>query len=144
MLFFSTRDNLALFLSGKGKDRKGRTLDDILRKDDIWWDRTHDFIQWVFPNKERSRYNLLAPVYSASDALEYPDMEKSFERFCRFLNNTDWKHKGNHNLLRITRVIKSLRLFGRDDLADLLLIYVMDETKDIKGLEKSRVYWLHA
>ena len=144
MLFFATKDNLAAFLAGRGKDSRGRTLEDVWEKDDGWWDRTHDFIQWIFPTAERSRYNLFAPVCSASDALDYPNIEKSYNRFCTFLNNIDWRHKGNHNILRITRVIKSLRIFGRNDLADQLLEKVMDETKDIKGLEKSKSYWLGA
>ena len=69
MMFFPTKETLASFLAGTGKDRKGRTLEDILKQDDKWWERTHDFIQWVFPNADRSRYNLLAPVCSAEDAL---------------------------------------------------------------------------
>lgn len=142
MLF--TKEKLAKFLAGEGKDFRGRLLEDILKKDDRWWDRTHDFIQWVFPNSERSRYNSLAPVCSASDELKYPYIEESFDRFYTFLRNTDWKHKGNHNLLRITRVIKCMRIFNREDLAEQLLQYVLNETEKIRGLEKSKNYWMRS
>ena len=34
---------LELFLCGKGKDDKGRYIEDILRQDNEWFESTHDY-----------------------------------------------------------------------------------------------------
>lgn len=45
------------FYRGTGTDIKGRTLDEILSWDDKALEDTHDFIQWLFPNRTSSKYN---------------------------------------------------------------------------------------
>src|SRR5690606_20976501 len=53
---------LIAFYRGAGRDHRGRTLDEILRHDDDWLERTHDFVQWLFPLREPSGANPFAPL----------------------------------------------------------------------------------
>lgn len=48
------------FYQSEGKGGAGRALDSVLVYDDAWLERTHDYIQWLFP--------LLTPSASAPDA----------------------------------------------------------------------------
>ena len=45
---------IVMFLEGEGTDAHGRTVFEIVAMDDIALDRTHDFIQWLFPLPEPS------------------------------------------------------------------------------------------
>jgi hypothetical protein len=48
------------------------------------------------------------------------NVERSLVRFMQFLNefgNENWCNNNDHNLLRISRIIRSLRLFGHENLA---------------------------
>ena len=55
-------NQLLAFYLGTGTDHRGRTLAEILRQDDLWFEITHDFIQWLFPLNELSRASLHAPL----------------------------------------------------------------------------------
>ena len=55
-------NQLLAFYHGTGTDHRGRTLAEILRQDDLWFEITHDFIQWLFPLNELSRASLHAPL----------------------------------------------------------------------------------
>jgi len=94
---------------------------------DIWdWSNDqleieHDFIQWIFPLNEASSYNPDAPVLSIEDIKEFrnsPELQfrvmVSVHTFMRFLYRTvnPWCTEKDHNHLRITRMLKSLRLLG--------------------------------
>lgn len=124
-----------------GTDSKGRSLQDMLSWNDAMFEAVHDFIQWVFPLYEKSLHSINTPILSqediallkASKAAQY-NMLLSLERFEKFLGiskNEDakrvnqWARNGDHNLLRITRVIRSLRLFGLEKEADNFYIKVM-------------------
>ena len=108
-----------LFLENKGKDYKGRTLEDIWSFSDKEIERIHDFIQVVFPLDEPSRYNAnryyikdidLIEAIKLSD-LAQKNLQKSSQWFLGFLErNKQWQKRYDHNQLRITRVIKSLHL----------------------------------
>jgi len=128
------------FYSGDGKDSEGRTLDEILAMDDEDMEIEHDYIQWLFPLHEPSRFNADAPVlmpedvqaFRADKLMQYRVL-KSFHRFLNFLGleyhdfQGQWKVKKadnfperrqdvwnttNHNWLRITRCLRSLRALG--------------------------------
>ena len=45
---------IVMFLEGEGTDAHGRTVFEVVAMDDIALDRTHDFIQWLFPLPEPS------------------------------------------------------------------------------------------
>jgi len=52
---------LAFYLT-TGTDHMGRSLDEILEKNDLWLERTHDYIQWLFPLYVQSQFNPQAPL----------------------------------------------------------------------------------
>jgi hypothetical protein len=105
------------FLEG-GFDHRHRTLPEILAKNDGWLESTHDYIQWLFPLDVKSGSSHEAPILTIDDILRINDSEKaqiniakSVERMIDFWSDNDyWITRYNHNHLRITRVIKSLRL----------------------------------
>lgn len=107
------------------------TLDRILAKDDEFWESCHDFIQWVFPTNQPSVFNPIAPILDRHTArwISKRNLLRAFDRFLTFLGVKDpqnpdaigniryarvrqWYQPGNHNLLRITRVLKCLMLCG--------------------------------
>ena len=116
--FFEKPDEkqLELFLCGKGKDNKGRYIEDILAQDNEWWESTHDYIQWIFPTDIKSKYNKSVPVVKVPVRIQATFMPDSYIRFRQFLQETAWKEH-YHNRLRITRVLRSLSLFGYTELS---------------------------
>jgi hypothetical protein len=134
------------FYSGEGRDTEGRTLDAVLGMDDEDMEIEHDYIQWLFPLREHSRFNADAPIltdediaaFNADKVMKYR-LLKAFHRFLNFLGleyHEDEFGKGlwrvkkadnfaarrpevwnrpNHNWLRITRCLTSLRLLGMRD-----------------------------
>ena len=117
---------LDLFLTGDGRDGAGRTHADVLALDDIALEDCHDFIQWLFPLPEASRAVPGSPVL---DRRSVARLQASSEarvrlrtaatRMLLFYERTRaWRRPFDHNHLRITRIIKSLRLLCGDVLAD--------------------------
>lgn len=130
------------FYRGNAADAEGRRLDDILARDDEFFEAAHDFIQWLFPLPEPSRFNRDAPLLTPDDIAAFraePELRArllaSFARTLRFLglvtaadgsvvegpNFPDrepevWANP-NHNWLRVTRILRSLRLLGLEDRA---------------------------
>jgi len=129
-------NQLLAFYYGTGADHRGRTLAEILRQDDLWFELTHDFVQWLFPLDQLSRASLHAPLVDRatvlafhSDDLLRQHLRASVGRMVRFLglsfdgvsvaagaNWTDrrgeWFDLNTHNSLRITRLLKSMVLLG--------------------------------
>lgn len=109
-------------------------LDLILNEwTDSQWETTHNFIQWVFPTSEKSKYNLDAPILDAKTAKYIRDnhdrvIHQSVLRFIKFLKNEDALRFRNHNFLRVTRVIKSLKEMGFEQYAQSFFNYVMSWT----------------
>ena len=122
------------FLEGIGIDHRGRRLDDVLSFDDIKAEQTHDFIQWLFPLDEVSRSVSGAPVLNQTDIQlihtnsdAQANIRRSAAWFLGFLERNDhWRTKYNHNHLRITRVVKSLRLLTDDKEADEFKAAIFD------------------
>ncbi len=128
-------DKLTRFFSG-GTDDQGRTFDEILGWDDVQLEMVHDYIQWIFPLPERSGANPDAPVLDAgsiaairSSAEAQGWLRAAFERMLEFYGfaldgdavvqgpqfaaaSRNWLHAGNHNHLRLTRMLRSLRVLG--------------------------------
>jgi hypothetical protein len=110
------------FLSGDSPDGEGRLLGEILSWPDERLERVHDFIQWMFPLTEPSPVNPEAPVLDAATIFEIREqprlqanVRKAYERMRRFYDGSrDWVTAGNHNHLRITRILKCLCLLGLD------------------------------
>src|SRR5580700_3614644 len=108
------------FLSGAAPDAEGRFLAEIQRWPDQRLEDVHDFIQWMFPLAEPSRFNPDVPVLDDETIAEVrsrPELQDavriSWNRMCQFYKGSDhWLSPGNHNHLRITRILKCLRLLG--------------------------------
>src|SRR4051794_11457935 len=83
------------FYAGAGKDSEGRRLLTILSWDDDALEEVHDFIQWLFPLPEPSRFNADAPLLTPEDIAAFradvqlrANLEKSFTRILTFLGLT--------------------------------------------------------
>ncbi len=114
------------FLKGVGTDHKGRFITDIWKFDDREIEHNHDFIQWLFPLNEPSMSVFGAPVLDKEDIgtilsneVARTNVIKSAEWYSDFLRrNKHWIKSYDHNHLRITRTIKSLRLLVGNNEAD--------------------------
>jgi hypothetical protein len=128
---------LSAFYRGQETDTEGRSLEEIWSWDDDSLEAVHDFIQWLFPLPERSRFNPHAPLLTEDDIASFKkdhvlraNLRKSFARILSFLGLTLAEHDQvvegqnfgtrapdmwsapNHNWLRITRILRSLTLLG--------------------------------
>jgi hypothetical protein len=135
------------FYRGDGTDAQERSLEDILAWDDARLEAIHDYIQWLFPLDEPSRFNRDAPLLTGADRLAFrqpplnANLGRALDRMLAFYGfaidraaisprifrserwherSQEWLHAGNHNLLRLTRMIRSLALVGHADLATAL------------------------
>jgi hypothetical protein len=147
----SAPDPVVDFYSG-GSDDRGRTLDRILGWDDDRLESVHDYIQWVFPTRQPSAVNPYAPLVTdetarafGRDARLRGRLAEALQRMLRFYGlrsmpdgtiDTDpqrfaerarvWLHPGNHNHLRLTRIIDSLAALGLPDEAVALRRCLVD------------------
>ena len=143
-------DMLPAFLEGEGPDARGRTLREIREMDDAWIESTHDFIQWVFPLDKPSRAVPSAPVLNRESISRIrgslgarDNLLQSADWFLGFLmRNQHWLVRKNHNHLRISRAIQSLRLLCGDVHAEAFRDIVFDlagaETQSMVGVIR---YW---
>ena len=139
------------FLEGKAPDHRGRILAMLLQQTDHQAETTHDYIQWLFPLDEPSRSVNGVPILTDLDideirqsSLAQANLAKSARWFLGFLERNDhWITKYNHNHLRITRVIKSLRLLASDKAADEFKNIVFEYLGDDLNLidPKARSFW---
>lgn len=136
-------ERLIRFFDG-GVDDDGRRLEEILRWDDMRLEMVHDYIQWLFPLAEASGANPRAPVLDANaiatirgDAAMQRRLRAAYERMLEFYGfrrdddavvegprfakaAQNWLHPGNHNHLRLSRILRSLRVLGMEDEAAAL------------------------
>ena len=146
--------NVLYFLEGAIPDGLGRTLSMIMAFDDQAIESTHDFIQWIFPLDEPSRSHPGAPVLDLFEIEEIKSSEVALENLMQsadwyfgFLQRHDhWIRQYDHNHLRISRAIKSLRLLVSDEVADRYKAAILDFLGgNISAIsERSRGYWLNA
>lgn len=163
------------FYQGQSPDSSGRMIENIWLWDYQKLEYTHDYIQWLFPLKEKSRFNQNAPVLNDEVIQSFRTNEnlrlrlkKSLEVMlhfyglqCNELGNTDieitksreyqerklnWISKGNHNYLRLTRILTCLRLLGLEKYAQALFqclnqIY-LEESQNIGS--ETYAYWQSA
>ncbi|HEY7236794.1 MAG TPA: opioid growth factor receptor-related protein [Gemmatimonadaceae bacterium] len=122
---------LVQFYEGIATDDRGRRLEDIWRFSDEELEDVHDYIQWLFPLTERSAFNPDAPILDEptiqkfrTDAALRRQLERSYQRMREFYANLQWVTPGNHNYLRLTRILKSLTLLGLGERAAELLVWL--------------------
>ena len=114
------------FLNGTAADIHGRTFDDVMAFSDEQIEHTHNFIQWLFPLPEPSLSVPGSPCISDAEITSIKDsraavanLNMAADWYLNFLaRNQHWIKAYDHNHLRITRVIKSLRLLLGDEAAD--------------------------
>lgn len=117
---------LLAFLTGEGTDAAGRSFAQILAMTDAALEHQHDFIQWLFPLDEPSRAVPGSPVLDPAtvqalraSAVAQARLDEAAARMLRFYRETSaWRRSFDHNHLRITRIIRSLRLLRGDHAAD--------------------------
>ena len=108
------------FYRGLSSDGKGRYLDDYEDRSQDWLEREHDFIQWMFPLPEPSRYNVCAPLLTKEDIEVFKTETHLRDYMLRMLSlmlrfyteSSHWIVERDHNHMRITRIIRSLTLIG--------------------------------
>jgi hypothetical protein len=165
--------DLIEFYLGAGPDHRGRRIADIWEWPDEELERVHDYIQWLFPLREKSGFNLNAPVLDEVAVSEFrrrPDLKqnlrRSLQRMLEFYGLDpsgdeptraedaagrlsvkynerlrEWVTYGNHNHLRITRILKSLSELGLNREANDLFrtleeIYRNEERKEFPGISE--------
>lgn len=132
-------DPIVAFYSG-GRDAAGRTLGEILAWNDDRLEAVHDYIQWLFPTSRPSGVNPFAPLVTegtvrafSADKLLRARLRQALDRMLAFygLMRRDarieidparfpvrarlWLHAGNHNHLRLTRIMDSVSALGLPD-----------------------------
>lgn len=135
---------IVAFYEGSAPDDRGRLRDEILNLSDDELEAIHDFIQWLFPLPERSGANPSAPILDdvAIEAFQTrldvrAALRRALDRMLAFYGFRwsgnrivksvsfperirNWLHAGNHNHLRLTRMLRSLTVLGETDAARAL------------------------
>ena len=144
------------FLTNKEPDFNNRFLQDIWEYSDIEIEHTHDFIQILFPLNEESN-SVSHGIFLDSEEIirniknneaVKNNIIKSSKWFLSFLaRNSHWKSKHDHNYLRVTRIIKSLRLLVSDQEANKFyesFMQLVDENLKSKINSTTLTYWENA
>ncbi len=127
------------FLTNQGPDFKGRALEEIWAYSDNEIESTHDFVQIVFPTNKPSQATFNKLYLDNEKLIENlknnsavtKNLKKSASWYLSFLDRNDaWQTGYDHNQLRITRVIESLRLLVSDEAADEFFKAILILVKD--------------
>ena len=146
---------LVAFYRGDGRDHRGRLLSHIRQYAFVDLERHHDYIQWLFPLPEPSGANADAPLLSKDDMAAFASDDslrkallQSFELMLDFYGlalvatgatvtvvrsqhfhgrTAQWLTPGNHNFLRISRILRSLTMLG-------LGVYATAFLKSLEGI----------
>ncbi len=142
--------NMVAFYRGAAPDAAGRTIAEIWAWDHRRLEMQHDYIQWLFPLPEASRFNPDAPQLTAADAALFrgdADLQArlsvSRDLMLRFyglafdgqtvtraadfpVRAADWLTSLNHNHLRLTRILLSLGYLGQSPVGQALLACLID------------------
>lgn len=137
----ATHDVIVAFYLGEHADTRGRKIEEIWQWDDVRFETVHDYIQWLFPSQTRSQYNPNAPVLTEETIGAFRQstplrlrLRRSLRLVLRFyglrlLESANgmvqvqrspdfptkarhWLTIGNHNHLRLTRIIDSTKTLG--------------------------------
>jgi hypothetical protein len=139
---------LVEFYAGRGRDSRGRAIEDIWSMSLDELEQTHDYIQWLFPLRERSAVEPLTPTLDDAAIAEFQAtvlqerLVRSAATMAAFYGfqvrregnvwrvdlapnaperQRVWLTPGNHNFLRLTRIMKSLATLGARDLSSAWL-----------------------
>jgi hypothetical protein len=127
---------------------------DVLAFSDERLEEVHDYIQWLFPLQTRSGAQPGAPVLTPAetDAIRMDrnaqnTLTKAAERMLRFYHGTQWWLTSfDHNHLRITRIIHSLKLLVGSEEAQRLhcAILAINEAAGSPVNARSLQFWADA
>lgn len=146
----ATTMQIVEFYRGERPNHVGYTLDQIMGFSRYLFEIDHDYVQWLFPSNEPSQMNAEAPTLTREEAAIFcadPELKdkvkQSFIKMLDFygfylaqddpivieaLPSTElrpsprlWLRRFNHNMLRVTRVLKCLRLVGLSEYATAFL-----------------------
>ncbi len=150
----ATAGPLHAFLAGVGRDNRGRLSADMLGFSDQELEAVHDYIQWLFPLTTHSAAQQNYPVLTPDDIDAIRDdpravetLEAGTERMLRFYRKTRWwLTSHDHNHLRITRILHSLRLLVGPDEARAFYkaILALHEAGGAPVNARSLHYWAEA
>jgi hypothetical protein len=139
---------LVEFYAGRGTDDRGRSIDDIWSMSLEELEYTHDYIQWLFPLRERSSVEPETPTLDDASiaAFQTPELRARLVQSAAMMaefygmqlrQDADgwrvdlaataadrqrvWLTPGNHNFLRLTRIMKSLAALGHGELSNAWL-----------------------
>lgn len=162
---------LVNFYRAESPDSYGRQLVEILQQDDDWLENCHNYIQWLFPNREPSGVTPNAPTLTPEiEALFHSDPQLqrhlmlSLERMLGFYGlkitadgidkAANWHHRklnwfvrDTHNNLRITRILKCLWALGLESEAIELqrrLLQLCAREPDCGIGTRTRDFWRRA
>jgi hypothetical protein len=131
-MIITDKEYIVSFLAGERGDHLGRSYQSMLDCDDKAMEECHDQIQWMFPLHEESNFGQTYPILTAEIVEEckknpkiIENIEKALDRMSDFygINPANrgkqraWCKEPNHNLLRITRIIRSVRMLGAEEKA---------------------------
>jgi hypothetical protein len=129
------------FYRGESRDGAGRTIEEIWAFSPDELEATHDFIQWLFPLRDRSAFVRGAPTLNDATVAQFRESSDLRDRLRRSLDvmlafyglrhgvdhggaisiepapdiatrGPGWWGHGNHNHRRLTRIIASLSILG--------------------------------
>jgi hypothetical protein len=139
----------------------GYTFSQVLSWPDSKLESVHDYIQWLCPLPEPSRFNPDAPLLSDKDisiSRSDPSMKTRIEMaemrmrafFClgkpkefwkRHNTGEFWGERDNHNLLRVTRIIRFLNLVHSRAMAQAFLADAKRSCDGIDNIGRSLEFW---
>lgn len=155
------------FYWGLEPDSEGRKIEDIWGWSYGRLEAIHNFIQWLFPLREKSMVIPNAPVLNDQVIEEFLKSEelrlrllRSFELMLGFYGlqlvaekvclgdnfeerKQNWLRRGNHNFLRITRILKCLGYLGlkKEALAFFGCLQTIYEVEGDKIGSETFRYW---
>jgi hypothetical protein len=162
------------FYRGQRPTDEGYSFEEILSWPDDRLEQVHTFIQWLFPLQEQSGANPSAPVLDSAAIAAFHDdtslrqrLQLAFSRMLRFYGFTltppdsalavartadfssrarVWLSRGNHNHLRITRILKCLTILGLRAEANEFLLALESVARQFPGRvnDLSLGYWRSA
>ncbi len=163
-------DPIVAFFDGSGTDRDGRTFEDLLDLDHVEFESDHRHIQWLFPTPEKSSFGYFTPRISPAEIHAFRSRPELRDRLRRALRHAldflglqliegevlavvegpffshraaAWITEGNHNYLRISRILRSLTCLGLEAEAQAFLAYLEDlylRRGDVIG-PRALAYW---
>lgn len=169
----SAEQRLLNFFKGNYKDRNNPSVREVLGFNHQELENNHDFIQWLFPTDQSSRFNPTAPVASGNTILTLRKdravserIDEGLEKMLEFYGLADkagriavragkekhvdgWLDHRSHHCLRMTRMLRSLSLFGKNAQAAKLFTFLSDRVRQLPEgqrarLQKSLEHWRNA